>query len=72
MNSEIARFVVTHDVNEGNSPANKTGAGGFEKFVIGIVILGIVAGLIYQVFFCSTCYGLTQRFVPTTEKTDPK
>jgi hypothetical protein len=66
---------VTNDVNEGNSATKISGTRGFEKVVIVIIIIGFAAGLIYQVFFCSTCYGITQRFVPVvpaTEKTELK
>ena len=27
------------------------------KYVFVIVILGIAATIVYQIFFCSTCYG---------------
>jgi hypothetical protein len=49
---------MTNDVkHESVAPMKKTGASGFDKFVIGIIILGFAALVIYQVFFCPTCYG---------------
>jgi hypothetical protein len=63
---------MMNDANEGNAPTKKSGGIGFDKLVIGIVILCVAAGVIYQVFFCSTCYGITERFRPATEKTDLK
>ena len=48
---------MTNHVTEANLPAKKRGTIGFDKFVIGILILGFAALVIYQVIFCSTCYG---------------
>jgi hypothetical protein len=31
--------------------------GGSEKYVLGALLLGSVALLLYQFFFCPTCYG---------------
>jgi hypothetical protein len=32
-------------------------SGGSEKYVLGALILGFVALLVYQSLFCPTCYG---------------
>ena len=42
------------DLAKGDSapPATKSN----EKYVFGIVILGVLALAVYQVFFCPTCY----------------
>ena len=48
---------MTNDVNERNLPTKKSGAIGFDKVVIGFLILGFAALVIYQLFFCATCYG---------------
>jgi hypothetical protein len=61
-----------NDVNEANSPTKKSGARRFDKYVIGIVILGFAALVIYQAFFCPTCYGISERVRPAAEKTDLK
>jgi hypothetical protein len=60
---------MTHDVNKTTSPKKKSGV---DKLVIAIMILGFASLGIYQVFFCPTCYGITERFLPATEKTDVK
>ena len=70
MDCLIEELTVTHDVNEANLPTKKTGAIGFEKFVIGIVVLAFAALGIYQGFFCPTCYGISERTLPSIEKSD--
>ena len=38
-------------------PTKKSSTSGFDKFLFGILILGLAALVVYQVFFCPTCYG---------------
>jgi hypothetical protein len=62
--------VVTDDVNETNATEKKSG--GYEKYVIALVVILLAAGAAYQAFFCSTCYGITQKFVPAEQRTTPQ
>jgi hypothetical protein len=39
------------------APAEKGSGHTTEKYVLGIIILGFAALVIYQVLFCATCYG---------------
>jgi hypothetical protein len=66
----MGRFAMANDGNGANAPAKKSGAKGFDKIVIGIVVLGVAAALTYQVFFCSTCYGITQKYAPPAVRTN--
>jgi hypothetical protein len=65
----IEEFAMTHDANKTTQPKKKSGA---DKLVIAIMILGFATLVTYQIFFCPTCYGITERFMPATEKTDVK
>ena len=69
MDCLIEELTVTHDVNEANLPTKK-GAIGLDKLAIAIVILAFAALGIYQAFFCPTCYGISERTMPATEKSD--
>ncbi len=48
---------MTNHVTETNLSTKKSGVIGFDKIVIGILILGFATLVIYQLFFCATCYG---------------
>ena len=48
---------MTNNVNERHLLAKKSDAIGFDKFVIGSLVLGFAALVIYQVLYCATCYG---------------
>ena len=48
---------MTIQVNESNVAPKKTGAIGFDTVIIGSLILGFAALVIYQLFFCATCFG---------------
>ena len=61
---------MSGDVNEQNKAEQKSG--GFEKYLIALVIVCLAAGIAYQMFFCSTCYGLTQKYVPAAARTAPQ
>jgi hypothetical protein len=50
-------LAMTNHVTENNALTKKSNAVGFDKIVIGILILGFAALVIYQLFFCATCYG---------------
>jgi len=65
----IEELAMTHDVNKTTSPKKKSGG---NKLVIAIMILGFAGLGICQVFFCPTCYGITERFLPAAGKTDVK
>jgi len=58
---------MTLDANKTTQPKKKSGA---DKLVIAIMILGFATLVTYQI--CPTCYGITERFMPATEKTDVK
>jgi hypothetical protein len=62
---------MTNDVNKGNTPP-KENEGGSGKYVIGLLILCAAAFLSYQVFFCPTCYGITEKYAPDAAKTAPQ
>ena len=48
---------MTNDVHQNNLSTKKNGGIGIDKFVIGLLILGFGTHVIYQLFFCATCYG---------------
>ena len=48
---------MTNHVTENHSLTKKSGAIGLDKIVIGMLLLGFAALVIYQLFFCPTCYG---------------
>lgn len=50
-------LAMTNDVHQSNLPTKKSGAIGFDKFVIGILIFAFASLVIYQLFYCATCYG---------------
>ena len=61
---------MSGDVNEGGESGKKSG--GFEKYFIGLVVVCLAMGIAYQAFFCSTCYGITQKYAPPAAKTSPQ
>ncbi len=48
---------MTNDVHQSNLPTKKSGAFGSDKLVIGILIFGFASLVIYQLFYCASCYG---------------
>ena len=50
---------MTTDVEKKRDSAKKSGPSGMEKVMIGIVVLGFAALIIYQVYFCATCWGVS-------------
>ena len=48
---------MTNRVIESPAPAKKNGAIGFDKIVIGALIFGFASLVIYQFFYCATCWG---------------
>jgi hypothetical protein len=48
---------MANDVTEIHAPAKKSGAIGFDKIVIGALIFGFASLVIYQLFYCATCWG---------------
>jgi hypothetical protein len=50
-------FAMADRVTESQVPAKKSGAIGFDKIVIGALIFGFASLVIYQLFYCATCWG---------------
>ncbi len=48
---------MTNDVHQSNLPTKKSSAFGPDKLVIGILIFGFASLVIYQLFYCASCYG---------------
>lgn len=48
---------MANNVSEGHVPVKKSGAIGFDKIVIGALIFGFASLVIYQLFYCATCWG---------------
>lgn len=48
---------MTDRVTESHMPAKKSGSFGFDKIVIGALIFGFASLVIYQLFYCATCWG---------------
>ena len=44
-------------VDNENSAPKKTGGSGIDKIIFATLIAGAAAVLIYQMFFCATCYA---------------
>ena len=50
--------VVQNENAQGHAlqPAKKNDMSTFDKIVFGAIVLGLLAVVAYQVFFCGTCY----------------
>jgi hypothetical protein len=48
---------MANHATESQVPAKKSGAIGFDKIVIGGLIFGFASLVIYQLFYCATCWG---------------
>lgn len=62
---------MTNDGNKDNT-APKESEGGSGKYVIGLLVVCAAAFISYQVYFCSTCYGITQKYAPDATKAAPQ
>jgi hypothetical protein len=59
-------------VADGTNKDKEQSGSGSSKYLIGLFVLCAAAFLSYQVFFCSTCYGITEKYNPNATKTAPQ
>ena len=62
---------MTNEVNQDNTQPEQSGSGS-GKYLIGLFVICAAAFISYQVFFCSTCYGITEKYNPNAAKTAPQ
>ena len=61
----------TADRSENKSALPATKSSGSEKYVLAIVIAGLIGLGIYQAFFCPDCYATADRTAVQSTTTEP-